>query len=62
MHIMEIQNKGKAGTLEFLTKMQNAKHMKMWSIQTKEATSVKIEPMTHSYFNIDGEIYQNDHV
>lgn len=36
--------------------------MSLKTISTKEATQVKIEPKTQSYFNIDGEIYENDHV
>lgn len=53
---------GKLKIAELMSKMLKVQHMDMKCIETKEATEVKIEPCTKSYFNIDGEIYNNDHV
>jgi diacylglycerol kinase family enzyme len=34
----------------------------MNSLKIEEADEIKLEPRTHSYFNIDGEIWPNDQV
>jgi len=46
--------------LKFLSKFSNAKHLEFDKFNGMEVSEVQISPDTKSWFNIDGEIYEND--
>ena len=62
MHIMGVEQHGKISSIKFIAKMSKAKHLGMKNVNVREAKEVKIEPCSRSFFNIDGEIYRNDHL
>jgi len=40
--------------------MNDGKHIDMEKFYVCEASEVRLSPNSHSFFNIDGEIYPND--
>lgn len=62
MYIMGIEPNGKVQAAKFLNKMMKSNHVDLDYVKIQEATEVKIEPCSQSFFNIDGEIFRNDHI
>lgn len=60
MAITTTLKSSKLGMLHFLSKISGGKHTKLKKFKAAYATEVVIEPSSHTYYNIDGEIYEND--
>ena len=62
LYVASLGHLSKFGSLGFLGRLQNGNHINMREFHVREATEVEIEPVTNSFFNIDGEIYPSDEV
>lgn len=60
MSIVTVAKTSKLGLLHFVSKLPNGKHINLKSFEAKHAMEAIICPTTRSYFNIDGEIYDDD--
>lgn len=60
MSIVALQNSGKLALLHFLTKIAGGKHIGIKNFIAKRACEAIISPSSKSYFNVDGEIYDDD--
>lgn len=60
MSIVSLAKSSKLGMLFFLTKLAGGRHIKLKSFSAQKATEAIICPTTQSYFNIDGEIFEDD--
>lgn len=48
-------------TIQFLVnKERSGKHVDMDYFMAREATEIKLNPVSASFFNIDGEVFPND--
>lgn len=58
--VASLRRTGKLGMLRFFLKLPNGQQVSLKDFQSHQTTEVVICPETKSYFNIDGEIYEND--
>lgn len=60
MGLLTVSKCSKFGILKLLSKIPNGKHIHLNQVRADYATEVIIQPVSNSYFNIDGEIFNND--
>ena len=60
LNFVSVNANNRCGLVNWMAHARKGNHLKLNSFMAKRASECIIKPETHSYFNIDGEIYDND--